>query len=238
MSTLKITFTILFLFLALKLVAQEAPAPQTEPSGVGEGGGQPQDYPQATMKNLGLGGFGMGGMMNGFGKADSTNAMGMPEGESGSSSLNRNCRPEGSNLACGECEQPLQNQFNDLIADITGQPKTGDHWSDSFGGKASIRPGVTLESTLARIKDMMKSNNPAGGNGLNFIVIGESESLQPTTVRDGKMYPRIALKSPNSELWVTFNTDPNEPTYSTLEIMRWNGKEAKYEFMELDFDQN
>ncbi len=158
--------------------------------------------------------------------------------DSGSSSLNANCRPDGSKLACGECEQGLQNQFNDLIADITGQPKAGDHWSDSFGGKASIKPGVTLESTLARIKDMMKSNNPAGGNGLNFIVIGESESLQPTTVRDGKMYPRIALKSPNSELWVTFNTDPKEPTYSTLEIMRWNGKEAKYEFMELDFNPN
>ena len=247
MSTLKITFTILFLFLALKLVAQEAPAPQAGPygigggimgGGVGEGGGFPKDYPQAAMKNLGLGGLGMGGMMAGFEKKNPDSSAGIQDEEFGSSSLNRNCRPEGSNLACGECEQPLQNQFNDLIADITGQPNKGDHWSDSFGGKASIRPGVTLESTLARIKDMMKSNNPAGGNGLNFIVIGESESLQPTTVRDGKMYPRIALKSPNSELWVTFNTDPNEPTYSTLEIMRWNGKKAKYEFMELDFDKN
>lgn len=245
MSTFKITFTILFLFLALKLVAQEAPAPAPKAgpsgigggimgSGLGEGGGYPEDYPQAAMNNLGFGGFGMGGMMAGFGKQSSESSAGFQ----GDSSLNRNCRPQGSNLACGECEQPLQNQFNDLIADITGQPNQGDHWSDSFGGKASIRPGVTLESTLARIKEMMKSNNPAGGNGLNFIVIGESESLQPTTVRDGKMYPRIALKSPNSELWVTFNTDPKEPTYSTLEIMRWNGKKAKYEFMELDFDKN
>lgn len=249
MSTLKITFTILFLFFALKLVAQEAPAPAPAPQAgpygggmvggsVGEGGGFPSDYPAPMMNNVGLGGFGLGGMMSGFGIPDSTQGLGPSKGDIGSSSLNRNCRPRGSNFACGECEQGLQNQFNDLIADITGQPRSGDHWSDSFGGKASIRPGVTLESTLARIKDMMKSNNPAGGNGLNFIVIGESESLQPTTVRDGKMYPRIALKSPNSELWVTFNTDPNEPTYSTLEIMRWNGKEAKYEFMELDFDQN
>ena len=234
MNTLKYTFTILFLFFAIKLVAQDKPSPQPP-------------LPQPTQGGIvagmfggdvGEGGLGMGGMMSGFGKPTSESSAGFGSQEFGSSSLNRNCRPQGSNLACGECEQNLQNQFNDLIADITGQPKSGDHWSDSFGGKASIRPGVTLESTLARIKDMMKSNNPAGGNGLNFIVIGESESLQPTTVRDGKMYPRIALKSPNSELWVTFNTDPNEPTYSTLEIMRWNGKEAKYEFMELDFDKN
>lgn len=194
----------------------------------------------------GVGGGFTGGMFGGSGEFQNpgqfSSLFGSSEfgfessSDNGSSSLNRNCRPEGSNLACGECEQGLQNQFNDLIADITGQSNSGEHWSDTFGGKASIKPGVTLESTLARIKDMMKSNNPAGGNGLNFIVIGESESLQPTTVRDGKMYPRIALKSPNSELWVTFNTDPNEPTYSTLEIMRWNGKNAKYEFMELDFN--
>ncbi len=159
-----------------------------------------------------------------------------PDMAAGANSLNRNCMPKEQNFACGECETNLQSQFNDLVADITGAPADGDHWGGALHGKRSIRPGVTLEGTLAKIRDLLKSNNQDGDGGLNFIVIGESESLQPSAVRDGKMYPRVALKSPNSELWVTFSTDPTNAAYSTLEIMRWNGKKAKYEFMELDFD--
>ena len=158
----------------------------------------------------------------------------------GSSTLD-SCRARNSaNFACGECETPLQDDFTNLLSQLTGQPK-GARWSDGFNGEAPIASKfpdgspVTLEGTLARIKDMMKSNNAEGGNGLNYMVIGESESLQDTSIRDGKMYPRIAIKSPNSELWVTFNTDPLSEAYQTLEVMRWNGKDAKYDFIELDF---
>ncbi len=155
----------------------------------------------------------------------------------GANSLNTNCMPRERNFACGECETDLQNEFNSLIADITGGAQKGDgHWGGDLNSKRSIREGVTLEDTLEKIKTMLKKNNKDGEEGLNFIVIGESESLQPSAVRDGKMYPRVALKSPNSELWVTFSTDPTNAAYSTLEIMRWNGKDAKYEFMELDFN--
>ncbi len=154
------------------------------------------------------------------------------------------CRDRNSaNFACGECETPLQDDFTDLLSQITGQP-AGDRWSDGFNNESPMRTQfpdgspVNLENTLSRIKDMMKSNNPEGGNGLNYMVIGQSESLQDTTMRDGKMYPRIAIKSPNSELWVTFNTDPTSAAYQTLEVMRWNGKDAKYDFIELDFGQN
>jgi hypothetical protein len=180
-----------------------------------------------------------GGMSGGIGGGFSPVATNQSEGLnlSGSSSLNTNCKPN-NDFACGECETKLQDDFNSLIADITGNPSNGNHWSEDFKGNATIKPGVTLEDTLAKIKKMMKDQNPDGDNGLNYIVIGESESLQPSAVRDGKMYPRIALKSPSSELWVTFSTDPENEAYSTLEIMRWNGKAAKFEFMELDFAPN
>jgi hypothetical protein len=158
----------------------------------------------------------------------------------GSSTLD-SCRSRNAeNFACGECETPLQDDFTELLGQLTGQP-AGARWSDGFNGEAPIGTNfpdgtpITLEATLSRIKDMMKSNNPEGGNGLNYMVIGQSESLQDTSIRDGKMYPRIAIKSPNSELWVTFNTDPMSEAYQTLEVMRWNGKDAKYDFVELDF---
>ncbi len=159
----------------------------------------------------------------------------------GSSTLD-SCRSRNSeDFACGECETPLQDDFTELLGQLTGQP-AGARWSEGFNSAevpiASKFPDgtpVTLEATLSRIKDMMKSNNPEGGNGLNYMVIGQSESLQDTSIRGGKMYPRIAIKSPNSELWVTFNTDPTSAAYQTLEVMRWNGKDAKYDFVELDF---
>lgn len=154
------------------------------------------------------------------------------------------CRSRNSaNFACGECETPLQDDFTELLSQITGQP-AGARWSDGFNNESPMRTQfpdgspINVENTLSRIKDMMKSNNTEGGNGLNYMVIGQSESLQDTSIRDGKMYPRIAIKSPNSELWVTFNTDPMSEAYQTLEVMRWNGKDAKYDFIELDFGKN
>ena len=196
------------------------------------------------MMGGGFPGSGNGGMPSGGGFGAFSGGMSQstePEEEDtdlgGANSLNVNCMPKEGNFACGECETELQDDFNSLIADITGAGKgTDGHWGGDLTKKRSIREGVTLEDTLAKIKAMLKKSNKGGGEGLNFIVIGESESLQPSAVRDGKMYPRVALKSPNSELWVTFSTDPANAAYSTLEIMRWNGKDAKYEFMELDFN--
>lgn len=147
----------------------------------------------------------------------------------GEGHLESTCGHEG--YACGECDTGIQDQFTSLLNEITGgAPNQPGSWE--VGGERSIRPGVTLESTLARIKSLMTAN----GGGLNYMVIGESESLQGTDVRNGKMYPRIAIKSPNSELWVTFSTDPTQAAYQTLEVMRWNGRDAKYDFMELDFN--
>jgi hypothetical protein len=163
------------------------------------------------------------------------------EGDSSSSSLGTSCKQQG--YACGECETGLQNDMNSFMNKITGGGFTnGDHWGDGKeksknSSNISMAPGVTLDGALKEIMDIFKKNNPAGDNKLNFVVIGESESLQASSVRDGKMYPRIMMKSPNSELMVTFNTDPKAKGYNTIEMMRWNGKQGRYEFQELNFGE-
>lgn len=161
--------------------------------------------------------------------------------DSSSSSLNSACKQQG--YACGECETGLQNDMNAFMNKITNGGFTQkEHWGDGKessknSSNISMAPGVTLDGALKDIIEMFKKNNPVGDNKLNFVVIGESESLQATSVKDGKMYPRIMLKSPNSELMVTFNTDPKAKGYNTIEMMRWNGKQGRYEFQELNFGE-
>jgi hypothetical protein len=162
-------------------------------------------------------------------------------GQFSSSTLDQACKQPG--YACGECESTLQNDMNSFMSKITGGGfAQGDHWGDGKEknknpANISMAPGVTLDGALKEIMDIFKKNNPAGDNKLNFVVIGESESLQATSVKDGKMYPRIMMKSPNSELMVTFNTDPKAKGYNTIEMMRWNGKQGRYEFQELNFGE-
>ncbi len=158
-----------------------------------------------------------------------------------------------ANFACGECETPLQNDFNEILGQITGaQPNADGRWSGDFTNERSLLDNwpdngqpINVETTLARIRQSFLENAPGDQNPprLNYMIIGESESLQPSGMGNGQVYPRIAIKSPNSELWVTFSTNPgtgpNDPAtaaYNTLEIMRWNGREARYEFTELNFN--
>jgi hypothetical protein len=158
---------------------------------------------------------------------------------SGSDSTLDTCRKPGH--SCGECESDLQDDLNKLMNRLSGGKfASGGHWGD--GKEANTNPSnipmaanMTLDNTLKEIIELMKKHNPAGDNKLNFVVIGESESLQATSVKNGKIYPRIMLKSPNSELMVTFNTDPEARGYQALEMMRWNGRLGRYEFQELNF---
>lgn len=146
--------------------------------------------------------------------------------------LNRSC--EQLQFACGECETALQDEINDLLNDITdgGLSNTEGHWGSATSKPgARVKNGVTLEQTLERITEIMKKNNPQGDNKLNWMMIGKSGSLQQTTPGN----PRIALKSPDGELWVTFNTDPNAAGYNAIEIMRWDGKTGTYKFQEISF---
>lgn len=156
-----------------------------------------------------------------------------------SSTLNEMCSQDG--FACGACEEPLQSGLNDILNDLTDQDlSNASHWGDlkdalpEEGSNITFKqPMPKYEDVLQNITNLMRENTP-GGN-LNFVVIGESESLQQTSVTDGQMNPRIMLKSPNSELMVTFATDPNLPGYNSIEIMRWNGKQGRYEFQEINF---
>jgi len=155
-----------------------------------------------------------------------------------SSTLSKNCgggkmNPSASDYKeCGECESSLQDGFNAIVDDLMvgdyRQP-SGGHWSDAtLSGDRSIRSGASVEGALEKITKMMRDQN---GGKLNYMVIGNSHSLHGT--RPG--YPRIAIKSPNSELIVTYNTDPNDKAYNTIEVQRWNGKLGKFEYTELDF---
>lgn len=158
-----------------------------------------------------------------------------------SSTLGSKCSKPG--FSCGECETGLQDDLNKLMGKMTNGGFKGDeHWGSGKEkskdpGNISMAPGTTLDGTLQEIITMFKKHNPGGDNKLNFVVIGESESLQGSSVKNGKIYPRVMLKSPNSELMVTFNTDPAAPGYKTLEMMRWNGKQGRYEFQELNFGE-
>lgn len=162
-------------------------------------------------------------------------------GQYSDSTLDSACKQTG--FSCGECETDLQNDLNSLLGKITGGAfKQGDHWGtgkekNPDASNIPMANGVTLDNTLQDIIGLFKKHNPVGDNKLNFVVIGESESAQGTSVKNGKMNPRIMLKSPNSELIVTFNTDPEAKGYNTLEIMRWNGRQGRYEFQELNFGE-
>jgi hypothetical protein len=156
-----------------------------------------------------------------------------------SSTLNENCSQEG--FACGACENDMQGDFNKIIDNLVEQDLTqSEHWGDLKDDIENEASNLTFKNPMPKYEDvlddivsLMRNNTPGGK--LNYVVIGESESLQQTSVKDGKMNPRIMLKSPNSELMVTFATDPELPGYNSIEIMRWNGKEGRYEFQELNF---
>jgi len=136
--------------------------------------------------------------------------------------------------ACGECETSLQNDFNDILNEITGgRLAPNGRWSEaSFEGTATVLPQYSLQSVLARVTALMRRTNGGPGmNRLNFPLMGDSGSLQETSPGN----PRVAIKSANAELWVTFNTDPSKPGYGALEVMRWDGKAGKYHFQEISF---
>ncbi|HTL11146.1 MAG TPA: hypothetical protein VL588_01580 [Bdellovibrionota bacterium] len=114
-----------------------------------------------------------------------------------------------SGAACGQCEAGVLSNFDRVMTEAEGGSLT------------------SVEAFVGRLREI----DPNITN--NFQLIGDSLSLQGT--RPGK--PRIAFKSPNSELWVTVNTDPNSTGYNTVEIMRWNGAAGRYDFQEVCFDQ-
>lgn len=142
--------------------------------------------------------------------------------------LNKSCKQ--AEFACGECETQLQEDFNKLFDSILEKPIGAKRWSEA-NGTFTVKDDANIDDFIKKSLDLMKKNNPKGDNKLNMIVIGNSESLHGTTPGN----PRVAIKSPDGEFWLTFNTDPNAPGYNSVEVMRWDGKSGSYKFQEISF---
>lgn len=171
------------------------------------------------------------GLAHGGGESLKTKSASGAEGPKTSafnSNLAENCGRTG--YSCGECETNLQEDFNALLAKYADTKQSGGHWGE-LKGKVGLKPGADMDAFLKEATALFKKHNPKGKGQLNYMIIGHSESLQGTTARN----PRIAIKSPDGEFWMTFNTDPKASGYNAVEFMRWNGKDAKYQFQEVAF---
>ncbi|MCM2281218.1 MAG: hypothetical protein NDI61_05155 [Bdellovibrionaceae bacterium] len=147
------------------------------------------------------------------------------------STLNSNCKQ--NEFSCGECETALQDDFNELLNEFSqNRQLKSPRWSDSqLPRHSAIKSDAKIEDFIEKSIALLKKHNPDGANRLNMIMLGHSESLHGTTPGN----PRVALKSPDGELWVTFNTDPKAPGYNSVEVMRWDGKTGTYKFQEIAF---
>ncbi|MBY0553561.1 hypothetical protein K2P97_03475 [bacterium] len=133
-------------------------------------------------------------------------------------------------FACGECETKLQDDFNKLMGGYLEGFKPEERWSDK-NDVMKIPADKKIEDFIAEATALMKKNN----NGkVNMMLIGNSESLHETTPGN----PRVTLKSPDGEFWLTYNTDPKAKGAQSVEIMRWDGKTGSYKFQELTFGKD
>jgi hypothetical protein len=65
-----------------------------------------------------------------------------------------------------------------------------------------------------------------------FIFMTDSRSAQEASYR----FPRVILKSPLSEVTLTFNTHPQQRGYDQIEMIYWNSAKQTFEFEELKFE--
>ncbi len=95
---------------------------------------------------------------------------------------------------------------------------------DSLLKKTAVGGVQSVEDFLAQLDPILKKN---------YMIIGDSKSNQ-TTAKDKYRY---VLKSPESEVLVAFTEDPKAPGGQTIEVIRWDGKNAKYKFESIDFSK-
>lgn len=138
---------------------------------------------------------------------------------------------------CNTYEDNLQVAFNQLLKKhFELKLDESLHWSVQIQGKEiKASSEVHLEVVLEDMLELLKRFNPEGEHKLNYIMVGKSRSLQGTRINEDGMFPRIILKSLNSELLIAFNTHPEERGFHSIEVIRWNGRDGKYQFLHLDF---
>lgn len=107
---------------------------------------------------------------------------------------------------CVSLEKPLKQKVFDLLADI----------------KAGKKKPKDVDDFLGMLPDEMKKD---------FIFMTQSRSFQASSAKE----PRVLMKSPNSEMIASFNSDPKDRGYERVELMFFNEKDAKFEFFDVEF---
>lgn len=116
-----------------------------------------------------------------------------------------------SQVALAECQQydfKIIQDFNTAVSKLKSDP-------GSFKNVEDFLKAIPLELRQ------------------DYILVGDSLSNQPAT----KDAPRVIMKSPNSELYVSFSSEPNGTIESnSVEIIQFEAKSAQYIFQEVQFD--
>lgn len=88
---------------------------------------------------------------------------------------------------------------------------------DSFVEKVSKKSNTTLEEVLSELPEEMRTD---------VVFMGKSRSLQQGD--------RYLMKSPGSEIVASFNGHPENRGGKNVEVMRFNGKEGTFEFIDIE----
>lgn len=111
---------------------------------------------------------------------------------------------------CRQRDPELTQQVRDLVSDV----------------EAGRRPDLnSVDAFLAAVPETIRKS---------MIFIGDSRSLQESTREN----PRILIKSPNSDVVMSFNTDPRHRGYDAVEMVLWDGATARLEMVEIRFSKD
>lgn len=103
---------------------------------------------------------------------------------------------------CGQCENAALVPTSTILKEWLGKKKT-----------ITEMLGHLIQRTEASL-----------GQKLIPIYLGQSPSLMSAT----KDHPKVILKSPESEILIAFNTDPKSKAFQSLELIRFDGLNAKF----------
>lgn len=111
---------------------------------------------------------------------------------------------------CRQRDQALTDQVKALVADIEA------------GRRNDIK---SVDAFLGALPEQMRQG---------MVFVADSRSLQESTVSA----PRVLLKSPNSDVIISFGTDPALRGFDAIEMTVWNGETAKVEMAEIRFPED
>lgn len=111
---------------------------------------------------------------------------------------------------CRQRDPELAQEVQDLIHDV----------------EEGRRPELTsVDKFLAAVPEKIRQS---------MIFVGDSRSLQESS----REAPRILIKSPNSDVIMSFNIDPSHRGYESVEMVLWNGDTARIEMVEVRFPED